>query len=325
MQNKLLSYGAVLISMIALFGGAEAGCSCRGGGGDAWSGASWLEDSLGGPSSLAAGASGAAAGEANGSKEEIRIASYEASSDVDDDIRSWSISAQDLCTRLNGEPKPVIAYVSNTPPHGSYIAGSIQLASKSLLHGDYSLKSPEEMAAVLGRAGVTEEDELVLYGDCFSCGDTTLVFWIMKYLGHRDVSVLRGSEQEWSAAGLSLSGATSSAAEAVYTPDPRPDMMADYESVAAGVYQVVDARTPDQFNLGHIPGAVNIDYHRVMEGSWLKSDSNLAGIFADLDEDKPVAVYTKNGGTASIVWYALELQGRDARLYTWNDWLGHRS
>lgn len=101
-------------------------------------------------------------------------------------------------------------------------------------------------------------------------------------------------------------------------------MMIDYESVAAGAYQVVDARTADQFDQGHIPGAVNIDYHRVMEGSWLRSDSDLAGIFADLDEDKPVAVYTKNGGTASIVWFALKLQGRDAGLYTWNDWLSHR-
>jgi thiosulfate/3-mercaptopyruvate sulfurtransferase len=322
MQNKLLSYGAVLISMIALFGGAEGGCSCRGGGGDAWSGASWLEDSLGGPSSLAAGASGVEAGEANVAEEPIVVEADEASSD---DLSSWSISAGELREKLEGEPRPVVAYVSNTPPEGSYIARSIKLPSKSLINGDGSLRSAEDMAAVLGRAGVTEEDELVIYGDCFSCGDMTFVFWIMKYLGHRDVSVLRGSEQEWSAAGLSLSGATSAMAEAVYTPDPRPDLMADYEAVAAGVYQVVDARTPDQFNQGHIPGAVNIDYHQVMEGSWLKSDSTIAGIFADLDEDKPVAVYTKNGGTASIVWYALKLQGRDARLYTWNDWLGHRS
>lgn len=322
MQNKLLSYGAVLILMIALFGGAEGGCSCRGGGGDAWSGASWLEDSLGGSTGLEAGASAAQAGEANVAEEPIVVEADELSSE---DLSSWSISAGELREKLEGEPRPVVAYVSNTPPEGSYIAGSIKLPSKSLINGDGSLRSAEDMAAVLGRAGVTEEDELVIYGDCFSCGDMTFVFWIMKYLGHRDVAVLRGSEQEWSAAGLSLSGATSAIAEAVYTPDPRPDLMADYESVAAGVYQVVDARTPDQFNQGHIPGAVNIDYHRVMEGSWLKSDSALAGIFADLDEDKPVAVYTKNGGTASIVWYALELQGHDARLYTWNDWLGHRS
>jgi len=328
MQNKRLSYGAVLISMIALFGSAEGGCSCRGGGDDAWGGQAWLEDALGGSMGLAAGAAeadaGAASGEDNVAEDEMRIASYEASSDIDDDPRPWSISAEELRARLNREPKPIVAYVSNLPPQGSYIAGSIKLPSKSLINGDGSLRSPEDMATVLGRAGMTEEDELVIYGDCFSCGDMTFVFWIMKHLGHRDVAVLRGSEQEWSAAGLSLSGATSTMAEAVYTPDPRPDLLADYESVAAGVYQVVDARTPDQFKAGFIPGAVNIDYHRVVEGSWLKGDSALAGIFADLDEDKPVAVYTKNGGAASIVWYALKLQGRDARLYTWNDWRSHQ-
>ena len=321
-----MSYGAVLILMIALFGGAEGGCSCRGGGEDAWSGTSWLQDALGGPSSLAAEASAAEAGVENVYEEPIipeEPIVVEADELSSEDRSSWSISAEELRTRLDRGTKPVVAYVSNIPPEGSYIAGSIKLPSKSLITGDGSLRSAEDMAAVLGRAGVTEEDGLVLYGDCFSCGDMTFVFWIMKYLGHRDVAVLRGSEQEWSAAGLSLSGATSSAAEAVYTPGPRPDMMADYESVAAGVYQVVDARTADQFRAGHIPGAVNIDYHRVMAGSWLKSDSALAEIFADLQEDKPVAVYTKNGGAASIVWYALKLQGHDARLYTWNDWLSH--
>ncbi|MGB3943639.1 MAG: rhodanese-like domain-containing protein [Methanothrix sp.] len=312
---------------MAIFGGAEGGCSCRGGGGDAWSGASWLQDALGGPSSLAAEASAAEAGVENVYEEPIipeEPIVVEADELSSEDLSSWSISAEELRTRLDRGTKPVVAYVSNIPPDGSYIAGSIKLPSKSLITGDGSLRSAEDMAAVLGRAGVTEEDGLVLYGDCFSCGDMTFVFWIMKYLGHRDVSVLRDSQEEWSAAGLSLSGATSTMDEAVYTPDPRLDLMADYEAVSAGVYQVVDARTPDQFNQGHIPGAVNIDYHQVMEGSWLKSDSDLAEIFADLQEDKPVAVYTKNGGAASIVWYALKLQGHDARLYTWNDWLSHR-
>jgi thiosulfate/3-mercaptopyruvate sulfurtransferase len=321
MQNKILSYGAVLISMIALFGGAEGGCSCRGGGDDAWGGQAWLEDSLGGSIGLAAGAAGEEAGGAKDGGEPIVVEADEA---VSEDRSSWSISAEELRARLHREPQPVVAYVSNIPPQGSYIAGSIQLPSKRFINGDGSLRSPEDMATVLGGAGITEDDELVIYGDCFSCGDTTFAFWIMKRLGHQKVAVLRGSEQDWSAAGLSLSGTTSTMADAVYTPSLRTDLLADYESVASGVYQVVDARTRDQFKAGFIPGAVNIDYHRVVEGSWLKSDSALAGIFADLDEDKPVAVYTKNGGAASIVWYALELQGRDARLYTWNDWRSHQ-
>lgn len=326
MQSKLTNYGAVLVLLIALLGSAEGGCSCRGGGDDARSGQAWLDDTLRGSSDGAASAdvagAGDVAGEENFAEEPIIAESDEVASD---DLSSWSISAEELRKRLYGEPRPIVAYVSNIPPGGSYITGSIKLPSKSLITGDGSLRSPEDMATVLGRAGIAEEDELVIYGDCFSCGDMTFVFWIMKYLGHQKVAVLRGSEQDWSAAGISLSGATSAMAEAVYTPNPRPDLMVDYEAVAGGEFLVVDARTPDQFNLGHIDGAINIDYRRVMEGSWLKGDSALAEIFADLEEDQTVAVYTKNGGTASIVWYALKLQGRDARLYTWNDWLSHRS
>ena len=32
-------------------------------------------------------------------------------------------------------------------------------------------------------------------------------------------------------------------------------------------------------------------------------------------------VYTNVGVEASLVWFALNLSGYDARLYTWRDWL----
>ncbi len=161
---------------------------------------------------------------------------------------------------------------------------------------------------------------MVLYGDCFSCGDFTFVYWIMKYLGHQKVEILRGP-----AAGLPTAGSAVTGPMANYSPSPRPELLADYESVASGQFVVVDARTPDQFGAGHIDGAINIDYNRVMADSWIRDDAALAEIFGALDPDRPVVVYSKNGGTASIVWYALTSQGRDAKLYTWNDWLGRRS
>lgn len=323
MRSKLAMVESLLIVMVALASGAQAGCSCSAGA-DAWSGQAWLEDTMDESSEGAAPSTGTEAGA--GVEEEIGAeVAHEDETDLDEEIFSTSLTAQELQERLEGDSQPVIAYVSNTPIQGSYIEGSIALPSKSLIQADGSLKTIADLAGVLGKAGISEEDDLVIYGDCFSCGDATFLYWAMKYLGHQNVAVLRGSQQDWSAAGISLSGATSAIAEAVYIPDPRPELLADYESVASGNFAVVDVRAPDQFGAGHIDGAINIDYNRVIEGSWLKDDSALTEIFSDLEKDRTVAVYTKNGGQASIVWYALMLQGYDARLYTWNDWLGHQS
>ncbi|HOO53917.1 MAG TPA: rhodanese-like domain-containing protein [Methanothrix sp.] len=325
MRCKLAKYGALLIVVVALASSAEAGCSCRGGGGEGtWDGPAWIEANLGGSSDEAAISSGTGAG--SGTEDRTGAeAAPEAGTGVDDEILSTSIASEELQDRLEGDSKPVIAYVSDTPIQGTYIEGSIALPSKSLVQANGSLKSVDELAAVLGNAGISEDDDLVIYGDCFSCGDFTFVYWIMKYLGHQNVQILEGTEGDWDATGLPRTAALTTRPAATYSPDPATELLADYEDVAGGEVQVVDARAADLFAAGHIGGAINIDYNRVVENDWIKGDSALTEIFVDLDKDRPVAVYTKNGGQASIVWYALMLLGYDARLYTWNDWLGHQS
>ena len=336
MRSNIAKYGAVMITLIALLCGAEASCpECGGGSGGIWDGESWIETTLGGSSNDSAPSNDSAtSNDLTPSNGMVSETGAEAGSETgfysDYDTSTWSISALELSQRLDDDKKPVIAYVSNTPPQSSsYIDGSITLSSKSFIKEDDSgrgiLKSESEMAGVLGNAGVTEDDDLVIYGDCLSCGDLTFVFWIMMYLGHENVTILRGSSGDWAMAGIPTAGSTMTRPAANYSAEPRPELLADYDSVASGEFVVVDARTPDQFAAGHIDGAVNIDFNRVIDGDWIKDDSALAEIFAGLEADRPVAVYTKNGGQASIVWYALMLQGRDAKLYTWNDWLRHQS
>jgi thiosulfate/3-mercaptopyruvate sulfurtransferase len=316
MRIKLTEFGSLLIVFIALSSGAQAGC-CSGGAEGTWDGPAWIEAALNGSSDGATPSSGNEAG--TGAEGENQAATND-----DDTTCSWFISAQELRERLDGGSKPVIAYVSNTPIQGSYIEGSVLLPSRSLIQDDGSLKPVADLATVLGNVGITEGDDLVLYGDCFSCGDFTFVFWIMKYLGHQKVRILEGTAGDWAAAGLPTASTTTPRPSAAYSPDPCLDLLADYEVVAGGELQVVDARTPDQFAAGHIDGAINIDFNRVIEDGWIKDGTALADIFADLEVGRPIAVYTKNGGQASIVWYALMIQGYDAKLYTWNDWLSHQ-
>lgn len=324
MRSELTKYGSLLIVIIALLGSAEATCSsCRGGGGGegVWDGPVWIESVLGGSSEEAV----STGMEAGAGIAEMGGAEPLAGAETDSYGVISSITAQELKERLDGGSKPAIAYVSNTPIQGLYIEGSIALPSKSLIQDDGYLKAVSDLATLLGNAGISEEDDLVIYGDCFSCGDVTFVYWIMKYLGHQNVQMLEGTTGDWDAAGLPRSAALTTRPAVTYSPDPAAELLADYEAVAGGEFQVVDARVADQFAAGHIDGAINIDYNRVIDNGWIKDSSVLAEIFVDLKKDRPVAVYTKNGGQASIVWYALMLQGYDASLYTWNDWLRHQN
>ena len=40
-----------------------------------------------------------------------------------------------------------------------------------------------------------------------------------------------------------------------------------------------------------------------------------------LDKNQPVVVYTNTGLKGSVVWFALTLQGYDARLYSYENYL----
>ncbi len=62
------------------------------------------------------------------------------------------------------------------------------------------------------------------------------------------------------------------------------------EVIANKDVQLVDARTPEEFSEGHIPGAVNID---------VKSD-NFDAQIAQLDSSRPVAVYCRSGRRSKL-------------------------
>lgn len=67
---------------------------------------------------------------------------------------------------------------------------------------------------------------------------------------------------------------------------------------------------------GSIPGSLNIPYESMMGNESIEPQEDLQGIFAVLDRERPVVVYTNVEVEASLVWFALNLSGYDVRLYS---------
>lgn len=57
------------------------------------------------------------------------------------------------------------------------------------------------------------------------------------------------------------------------------------DRIADKEVQIVDVRTPEEYNEGHIPGAVNMD----VQGA------DFASQIATLDKERPVAIYCRSG------------------------------
>ncbi|MDD2836229.1 MAG: rhodanese-like domain-containing protein [Methanothrix sp.] len=206
-----------------------------------------------------------------------------------------------------------------------HIAGSVAIPyTNFLINGTY-LRSEEELTKLLGDGGISREDPVIIYGECMPCGGgpspATFVYWIMRSLGQENVRVLDGTVKDWAAAGKPTVAETTILPAKVYTPKVNPDFSADYSLVKSGTVQIVDARSIEDFGAGSIPGAIPIPNENVVINSRIRDETKLDRVFAILDKNQPVVVYTNTGVKASVVWFALTLQGYDAKLYSYvNYW-----
>ena len=205
-----------------------------------------------------------------------------------------------------------------------HIPGSIAIDYTKFLNGS-SMRSESELAGMLGEAGISRQDPVVIYGECMPCGGgpapATFVYWIMRSLGQENVRVLDGTISDWAFAGKPTAKETAILPAKTYAAQVNANLAADYDYVRSGSAQIVDARTMQEFGMGSIPGAINIPYENVLANSRIKDESRLAPVFAFLDKNRPVVVYTNTGLKASVVWFALTMQGFDARLYSYENYL----
>ena len=196
----------------------------------------------------------------------------------------------------------------------------------------FALPAPERLAAAAGRMGIGARTHVVAYAQDSPMWATRL-WWLLRYIGFDDVSVLNGGLPAWKAAGLPLaSGAV------VYPPRdlaarPRPQLLAtraDVEAVVAGAPAcLINALTPPVFRgegptsysrPGRIPGSVNVAWSSLIDAETNRFRERvvlwqaLAAAGALTEED--VIVYCGGGISATVDAFALSLVGRDGvRLY----------
>ena len=205
-----------------------------------------------------------------------------------------------------------------------HIQGSIAIPYTEFLSGT-NVRSEAELAQILGDAGISRDDPVIIYGECMPCGGgpapATFVYWIMRSLGQENIRVLDGKVEDWAIAGKPTATETVILPAKTYTSQVNPNFAADYAYVKSGAAQIVDARTLQEFGAGSIPGAINIPYESILINGKIRDETKLDRVFAFLNKNQPVVVYTNTGLKGSVVWFALTLQGYDARLYSYENYL----
>jgi len=186
------------------------------------------------------------------------------------------------------------------------------------------------LEALLGGAGITNADTIVLYGDSNNWF-AAYAFWLFKIYGHAEVCLLNGGRVKWlNEPDKKLTTAVPTVTPAKYVAK-EPDLtlrahVSDVlTAVKAGATNLVDVRSPDEFSGkvvappgmtetaqrgGHIPGAASVPWATAVnpDGTF-KALEDLKKIYlegAKLDAAKPTIAYCRIGERSSHTWFVLK-------------------
>ena len=190
--------------------------------------------------------------------------------------------------------------------------------------------SQEELERLLGEAGVSAADTVVLYGDNNNWF-AAYGFWLLKLYGHPDVRLMDGGRVKW------LNEEDKDLTPEPVRPTPTtyesqghsPEIRAKLEDVRRVLAEhnrnLVDVRSPDEFTgkiiappglpetaqrAGHIPGAKSVPWSTAVapDGTFKPADE-LRQIYlenAGVDPDRPTIAYCRIGERSSHTWFVLK-------------------
>ena len=239
-----------------------------------------------------------------------------------------------------------LAWAAGHIPNAQYAHLDRDLSGpRTALTGRHPLPAIAALTAPFGRGGIDKKVQVVAY-DQGAGAYAARLWWLLRWLGHQQVTVLDGGFAAWERAGLPLETAVTVRSPRRFTAAPAAGLVVTTAALAQadaagaltrGELTLVDARSADRFAgqnetldpvAGHIPGARNHPFSGNLDahGRFL-SAPELRRCWADTLRERPAPTLIAmcgSGVTACHNLLALEAAGlAGARLYagSWSEWI----
>jgi thiosulfate/3-mercaptopyruvate sulfurtransferase len=257
---------------------------------------------------------------------------------LQDNLERPSLKIIDGSWRMPGQGDAIENYRAQHIPGAVFF--DIDAIADKTTHLPHMLPSAEAFEAAVGAMGIGDANDIVVYDEkgVFSAAR---VWWTFRAMGHENVAVLNGGLPKWLAEKRPMTKEPTPIAPATYRAMPIPALCASHEDVRRVIDDknaiIVDARPADRFEgrarepraglrSGHMPGAKNIPYDRVLtENGEMKDPDAIREIFKGAGADDSMRIVTTcgSGVTAALLSLALEVAGlQDYAVYdgSWSEW-----
>jgi thiosulfate/3-mercaptopyruvate sulfurtransferase len=231
---------------------------------------------------------------------------------------------------LKNKDKPGVVLVDARPASDykkGLIQGAVVLSEKpgAVILRDVNARilPVKKLEKILGDAGLTRENEIIVYG---AKGDTnpTVVFWILEYLGAEKAKVYMGGMDDWTAGKNHITNEARKLPVAQFTAKVRADRLATTDFVKKSLkdkdVQFLDSRTAKE-NSGDDIRALRgwkdpETAHKLAEktvkdreGMSLKDAAALKDLYKGLDPKKEVVAYCQTGTRSTYAYAVLRDMG----------------
>ena len=205
--------------------------------------------------------------------------------------------------------------------------------------GRHPLPDVADMAVRFSEWGIGSGTRVVAY-DAASGAIAARAWWLLRWLGHRNVAVLDGGIDAWVAADLPLVTDMPDAAAVPFEGVPGDNRVVTTETVSSPGFsrqRLLDARDPSRFRgehepidavAGHVPGTTNLPFSETLDSAGrLKNPAALRELFASRlqgDLEAPWSVMCGSGVTACHLALAAEYAGlRAPAVYvgSFSEWI----
>ncbi len=192
-----------------------------------------------------------------------------------------------------------------------------------------------------GRLGISSGSHVVVYDDR-SGALAARAWWLLRWMGHEQVSLLEGGLSRWQVMGFTLDEGDVTATKEHFAGSPRREWILETEDILTHADRgerllLVDARDEARYRgevepidtvAGHVPGAVNLPFQQSLnsDGTW-KTRAELQELWADILAEASgddLSVMCGSGVTACHLIISARLAGlNEPRLYvgSWSEWI----
>lgn len=199
-----------------------------------------------------------------------------------------------------------------------------------------------KLSALVQSLGLTPATHAVVVSsgaDSTDFGASARVYWTLKVLGLKELSILNGGVKGWAQAQLPQDSAAVTVARSTYAPQLDASLIASRDEVAqkaaSGAAVLVDARPAAFFQgetrhqaaklPGTLQGAVNVEHSRFFDGNsavFVPGKARQQSI--PVDPNKEAVAFCNTGHWAATDWFAMsEIAGhKNVKLYAGSmvDW-----